>query len=184
MTGIHAGLAPAATPTQSHTLSEMTTRYWAPFTHPSLALSASCWGCRTSGTRAAQRVCEVAVALAPCPQRPLVDCFWCGCLAHQHTCSNAARAELHAITYPELRYWLTTNQSAGAGLAPGKGNTVFVLPEKPGAGLELEPPTGPNRDSRGPDAGGLVKPQPTKGWSLADVQVRTCVLGLQLLARP
>jgi hypothetical protein len=88
-------------------------------------------------------------------------------------------AGLHGLTEPELHYWLSTNQSAGASLQPSRSNTVFVLPDTPDPGLQLKPPTGPGKDSRGGDAGGLVRPKAHAGWSLADVQVSCAAHCLQ-----
>jgi hypothetical protein len=100
------------------------------------------------------------------------------CCVLQPTASFASifkwlhNADLHGLTVPEFHHWLTTPSAAGAHLAPGPNTTVFQLPpDTPDLGLVLVPPTGPGRDSRGDQAQGLVKPHPTKGWSLADVQV-------------
>jgi hypothetical protein len=51
-------------------------------------------------------------------------------------------------------------------------NTVFRLPANPDEHFKLKPPTGPGLDSRGKDAGSIVKRHVAQGWSLADVQVR------------
>jgi hypothetical protein len=70
---------------------------------------------------------------------------------------------------PEFDHWL---HASNVSRVPSEGNTAMRLPDEPPEALLLRPPSGPGRDSRGAAAGGLVKPQPALGWSLADVQVR------------
>lgn len=82
-------------------------------------------------------------------------------------------ADMRAITAPEFFHWLHHDEhAANAQLKPGPANTIFT-PSTSESRLQLVPPPPPGGDAAAVPRGSLVEPSNERGWSWADVQVRT-----------